>query len=260
MTGVTLGGLRVTLGERAIVDDVTLAVSAGEWAALIGRNGAGKTTTLRAIAGLVAHGGTVRIGAADAAALGRRERARRVALVPQAPVTPADMTVGDYVLLGRTPHTGWFGHESASDRAAASRALARLDLTALARRAIGSLSGGERQRAVLARALAQEAGVVLLDEPTSALDLARQQQVLELVDDLRREAGLAVLAAMHDLTSVSLYADRVHLLSAGRLVASGAPREVLRPELLSEHYGAAVRVLDHEGELVVVPARTATPA
>jgi iron complex transport system ATP-binding protein len=260
MTGVTLGGLRVTVGERAIVDDVTLAVGADEWAALIGPNGAGKTTTLRAIAGLIAHGGTVRIGAADAAALGRRERARRVALVPQAPVTPADMSVGDYVLLGRTPHTGWFGRESASDRAAASRALARLDLTALARRAIGSLSGGERQRAVLARALAQEAGVVLLDEPTSALDLARQQQVLELVDDLRREAGLAVLAAMHDLTSVSLYADRVHLLSAGRLVASGTPREVLRPELLSEHYGAAVRVLDHGGELVVVPARTGTPA
>jgi iron complex transport system ATP-binding protein len=108
---------------------------------------------------------------------------------------------------------------------------------------------------VLARALAQEADVLLLDEPTSALDLARQQQVLELVDGLRRQDGLAVLAAMHDLTAVSLYADTVHLLSRGRLVASGPPRAVLRADLLSEHYGAGIRVLDDDGDLVVVAAR-----
>jgi cobalamin transport system ATP-binding protein len=131
----------------------------------------------------------------------------------------------------------------------------RLELTEFAERPVGSLSGGERQRAVLARALAQEAEVLLLDEPTSALDLARQQQVLELVERLRREDGLAVLAAMHDLSAVALYADDVHLLGAGRLVASGAAREVLHADVLSEHYGAAIRVLDHDGELVIVAAR-----
>jgi iron complex transport system ATP-binding protein len=160
------------------------------------------------------------------------------------------------VLLGRTPHAGSFGGAGRRDRAAADRALERLDLVMFARRAVGSLSGGERQRAVLARALAQEARVILLDEPTSALDLARQQQVLELVDGLRREEGLTVLAAMHDLTAVAQYADRVHLLSGGRLVASGTAREVLRADLLGEHFGATVQVLDHDGALVVVPVRS----
>jgi iron complex transport system ATP-binding protein len=190
----------------------------------------------------------------------RRERARRVAMVPQIPTTPPDMTVRAYVLLGRTPYVGYFGGESGADRAAADRALARLELEPLAHRPLGSLSGGERQRAVLARALAQEADILLLDEPTSALDLARQQQVLELVDGLRHEDGLAVLAAMHDLTAVALYADDVHLLGGGRLVASGPARAVLRADVLAEHYGAAIRVLDHDGELVVVAARPKAPA
>jgi iron complex transport system ATP-binding protein len=255
MTALALAGVGVRLGGRAIVEGLSFAVRAGEWTALVGPNGAGKTTTLRAIAGLVPASGAVRVGGADAARLGRRERARRVALVPQIPLTPPDMLVREYVLLGRTPHVGYFGGESARDRRATDRALERLDLAPFAARAMGSLSGGERQRAVLARALAQEAEVLLLDEPTSALDLARQQQVLELVDCLRRQEGLAVVAAMHDLTSVALFADRVHLLSGGRAVASGTPRDVLREELLGEHFGAAVRVLDHDGALVVVPAR-----
>ncbi len=257
---IALESVSVRLGARDVLSALTLRVAAGEWAALIGPNGAGKTTTLRAIAGLVALRGSVQLGGDDAGTLRRRERARRVATVPQTPVTPGDMTVEEYVRLGRTPHLGYFGSESVRDRAAARRALVRLDLTGFASRAIGSLSGGERQRAVLARALAQEAQVVLLDEPTSALDLARQQHVLELVDELRREEGLAVVAAMHDLTAVSLYADSVHLLSDGRLVASGTAADVLQEELLSATFGAAVRVLDVDGELVVVAARAGVPA
>jgi iron complex transport system ATP-binding protein len=260
VTLLALDRVSVALGGRTVVDSVSLAVAEGRWGALIGPNGAGKSSTLRAVAALVAHGGRVLLDGADATGLDRRERARRVALLPQLPATPPDMTVREYVLLGRTPHVGYFGGEGRSDRAAAGRALGRLELGGLADRRLGSLSGGERQRAVLARALAQEAGVLLLDEPTSALDLARQQQVLELVDELRRADGLAVLAAMHDLTAVSLYADDVHLLDRGSLVASGAARDVLRPDLLSEHYGAGIRVLDHDGELVVVATRTRAPA
>jgi iron complex transport system ATP-binding protein len=245
----------VALGGRAIVEHVSLSVAAGQWAALVGANGSGKTTTLRAIAGFVRYDGRIVVSGIDSATLRRRERARLIAVVPQIPTVPADMTVREYVLLGRTPHTGYFGGSGRADRAAAQRAIARLELEAFAARPMGWLSGGERQRAVLARALAQEVGILLLDEPTSALDLARQQQVLELVDELRREEGLAVLAAMHDLTAVSLYADEVHLLDAGRLVASGDAREVLRADVLSAHYGAAIRVLEEDGELVVVPAR-----
>jgi iron complex transport system ATP-binding protein len=255
MSALSLDGLSVTLGGAAILRDVTFDVAAGEWCALIGPNGAGKTTTLRAIAGLVAHAGTVRIGGADAARLRRRERARRVAVVPQLPTTPADMSVRDYVLLGRTPHAGYFGGTAASDDAAADRAVDRLELGALAARRLSTLSGGERQRAVLARALAQEAQVILLDEPTSALDLAHQQHVLELVDRLRREDGLAVVAAMHDLSAVSLYASRIHLLAGGVLVASGDARTLLRAELLSATYGTPVKVFEHDGQLVVAPVR-----
>jgi iron complex transport system ATP-binding protein len=255
-----LRSLSVTLEGEAIVRDVSLTAAAGDWAALIGPNGAGKTTLLRAVAGLLAHRGTVLLDGADAAGLGRRERARRIAVVPQSPAVPPHMSVREYVLLGRTPHAGAFGGLGARDRAAARRALERLELGAFADRAVASLSGGERQRAVLARAVAQEARLVLLDEPTSALDLARQQQVLDLVDALRREEGNAVLAAMHDLTGVAQYADRVHLLSGGRLVASGPPAAVLRADVLGEHFGAAVRVIEDDGELIVVPVRAGVAA
>ena len=255
MSALALDRVSVALGGRPVIKDVSLSVRSGQWAALVGPNGSGKTTVLRAIAGFVRHRGRVVVVGVDSARLRRRERARLVAVVPQLPTTPADMTVREYVLLGRTPYVGYFGGSGRADRVAADRAIERLDLCALAARRLGWLSGGERQRAVLARALAQEARILLLDEPTSALDLARQQQVLELVDELRREEGLAVLAAMHDLTAVSLYAEAVHLLGGGRLAASGAPREVLRAEVLTASYGASVRVLQDGADLVVVAAR-----
>jgi iron complex transport system ATP-binding protein len=260
MTRLALSAVSVSLGGRRVVEELSLTVAAGTWSALIGPNGAGKTTTLRAVAGLVPHRGQITLDGSDAAALGRRERARHIAVVPQLPATPAGMTVADYVLLGRTPHLPYLGRESRTDRAAARRAIDRLELGGFARRPLVTLSGGERQRAVLARALAQEAGVLLLDEPTSAHDLARQQQVLELVDSLRCEDGLTVLAAMHDLTAVALYADHVHLLSGGRLVATGPAEEVLRAATLSEHFGTPVRVIAHEGELIVAPARAVSVA
>jgi iron complex transport system ATP-binding protein len=260
VSSLSIEDLNVELGGRAVVKDLSLEVRAGEWTALIGANGAGKTTTLRAVAGLLGYRGVIRLGSDRAESMRARERARRVAVVPQVPVTPPEMTVADYVLLGRTPHIGYFAHESRADHRAARRAIERLDLAAFATRPMGSLSGGERQRAVLARALAQEAGVVLLDEPTNALDLARQQHVLELVDRLRAQDGLAVLSAMHDLTAVALYCDQVVLMAAGEAVSSGRPREVLTEEDLRTHFGAAVRVIDHDGDLVVVAARAREPA
>jgi iron complex transport system ATP-binding protein len=260
VSSLTIEDLSVELGGRAVVKSLSLEVRAGEWTALVGANGAGKTTTLRAVAGLLGYRGVIRLGGDPAESMRARERARRVAVVPQAPVTPPDMTVADYVLLGRTPHIGYFAHESRGDRGAARRAIERLDLAAFAARRMGSLSGGERQRVVLARALAQEADVVLLDEPTSALDLARQQHVLELVDRLRAQDGLAVLSAMHDLTAVALYCDQVVLMAAGQAVSCGPPRRVLVEDDLRTHFGAAVRVIDLDGDLVVVAARPPEPA
>src|SRR5205085_981831 len=162
----------------------------------------------------------------DARRLGRKELARRVALVPQVPTMPPESSVAEYVLLGRTPHLSYFGSERRSDREAAAAALERLDLGGLAGRRLDSLSGGERQRTVLARALAQDAPILLLDEPTTALDVGRQQQALELVDGLRADGRLTVVCAMHDLTLAALYADRLLLLDRGAYCRDD---ELLRP-------------------------------
>jgi iron complex transport system ATP-binding protein len=257
VTALTLDRVSVAFDGVRIVEDVSAALERGEWLTVIGPNGAGKSTLLRAVAGLVACSGAVLVGGVPARALTRRELARRIAFVPQEPHLPSEMSVGDYVLLGRTPHLGYFGKAGRSDLEAADRALVRLDLTELAGRRLGTLSGGERQRAVLARALAQDAPLLLLDEPTSSLDIGRGQQVLELVDGLRHGAGLTVLATMHDLTLAGQYADQLVFLDGGRVVARGAPRGVLTRELIAKHYGASVRVVDDPvGGPVVVPLRT----
>ena len=255
MKAIELDAVTVTLGGRAVVRDVGAVVERGEWVALIGPNGAGKTTLLRAIAGLVAHEGHVTLLGRAESELDRRERARLLAVVPQAPETPPWLTVAEYVLMGRTPHLGLLAREGDGDRDAAARALARLELDPLADRMLGTLSGGERQRVVVARALAQEAAIVLLDEPTAALDIGHQQQALELLDGLRERQGLTLVAAMHDLTLAAQYADRVLLLSRGCIVADGTPGEVLTEDALAEHYGATVRVVTVDDRLAVLPTR-----
>ncbi|MGN9845020.1 ABC transporter ATP-binding protein [Nonomuraea sp. H19] len=235
-------GLSVRLGGREVVSDVDLRVRRGEWLAIIGPNGAGKSTLLKAVMGLVAHAGEVTVDSRAAAGLKPRERARLLAYAPQAPALPPEMTVFDYALLGRTPYIPYLGRESGHDREVTASVLERLDLTALATRHVGELSGGERQRVVLARALAQQAPVLLLDEPTTALDLGHQQQVLELVDRLRRADGLTVVTTLHDLTVAGLYADALLLLAGGRAVASGEPSQVLTEELVGRHFDAHVKI------------------
>jgi iron complex transport system ATP-binding protein len=245
----------VDLDGHEIVRGVSLAVASGEWVTVIGPNGAGKSTLLRAIGGLTSWRGAIELSGRPAASLGRRERARLVAMVPQDPVVPPGMIVVDYVLLGRTPYMSPLGRETAADLAAVDAVLDRLDLHGFAGRRLESLSGGERQRVFLARALAQGAGLLLLDEPTTALDIGHQQEVLDLVDELRRDRGLTVLATMHDLSIAGEYADRMVLLAGGRVVAAGTPRAVLTEALLAEHYRARVRVVDGEHGPLVVPVR-----
>ena len=252
MTALALERVTVELGGRVVVDGVSLSVERGEWVTLIGPNGAGKTTLLRSVAGLIGHRGEIRLDGDPIRRLRRRDVARRVAVVPQSPLLPGGMTVHEYVLLGRTPYVSYMGSESRHDVAAAEAAVARLDLAELADRELGTLSGGERQRAVLARAIAQQAPLLLLDEPTSALDAGRQQEAMELIDTLRLDAGLTVVGAMHDLTLAGQYASRLILLSSGRVVAHGAAGEVLTEPLIAEHYGARVRVL----EGAVIPVRS----
>ncbi|MFI6497006.1 ABC transporter ATP-binding protein [Nonomuraea typhae] len=235
-------GLSVTLGEREVLTAVDLSVRRGEWLAVIGPNGAGKSTLLKAVMGIVAHRGEVTIADRPAASLKPRARARLIAYAPQSPALPPDMTVSGYALLGRTPYISYLGSESREDRRITASVLDRLDLGPLADRRLSELSGGERQRVVLARALAQQAPVLLLDEPTTALDLGHQQQVLELVDRLRLADGLTVVSTLHDLTVAGQYADTLLLLARGHAAAHGRPAQVLTEALVGEHFDAHVKV------------------
>jgi len=257
MGALELTGVTVRYDDMVAVRDVSVRTAPGEWVAVIGANGAGKSSLLRAAAHLVPFEGSVAVDGQPLGRLGARRRARLVAYVPQQPELPAGMSVLEYALLGRTPHLHFFGVESAADRRLCRDLLEQLRLADLADRHLSTLSGGELQRVVLARALAQEAPVLLLDEPTSALDLGRRVDALELVDDLRRTRGLTVFSVMHDLTLAAQFADRLVLVSAGGVVAAGAPAEVLREDLLSTCFGARVRVItDEDGALLVVPHRS----
>ena len=256
MTAVIIDQLTVELDRVQVLHAVNAAVPGGGWLALIGPNGAGKTTLLRAVAGLLPHGGTIRLNHTDLGTLRGRARARLIAYVPQIPVLPPDMTVEEYVLLGRTPHLGYLSAPNRDDRQKAAEASERLDVTRFAGRRLGSLSGGERQRVRLARALAQEPRVLLLDEPTNDLDIGHQQQVLELVDDLRRSRGVTVVSTLHDLTQASQYAGHLVLLFEGRVEAAGPPAAVLTEDLIARVYAARVTVsTDPAGHPVVTMLR-----
>ncbi|MFI2752801.1 putative F420-0 ABC transporter ATP-binding protein [Cellulomonas sp. P22] len=232
-------------GGHLIIDDVEVAVAPGTLTGLLGPNGSGKSSLLRLVAGVRApDAGTVRLGDQDLRTLGRRERARRVALVEQESATEVPLTVRDAVLLGRTPHRSRWAGDSPEDLAVVEHALAAVDADGLAARRLDTLSGGERQRVHLARALAQQPELLLLDEPTNHLDVHAQLVTLGLVRRLA-DAGTGVLAALHDLNLAAAFCDHVVLLSAGRVVAAGPVDEVLVPGVVDQVYGVATTVLRH---------------
>ncbi len=255
MTAIACRAVTARYNGSPVLAGVDLTVEAGEWLAVIGPNGAGKTTLLRTLAGVMDSGGEVTLGSDPLSSLRRRDVAARLALVPQTPVVPDGVSVFDYVMLGRTPYIPYWRTEGAGDRRRVEEVLERLDLLGFASRSVTALSGGERQRAVLARALAQDAGVLLLDEPTTALDLGHQQQVMELVDLLRREHKLAVICTMHDLTFAAQFADRVMLLVDGTVVAEGDPESVVRADHVARYFDASVEVIDGPHGPIVVPIR-----
>ncbi len=254
MTRVTVTDVSVSYRDRVAVEGVSLDVEQGHWIGLVGPNGAGKSTLLRAVAGLVDYSGEVTF---DGVAVPNAERSKTVALLPQNPVMPTGMTVGEYVLLGRTAHLSWLAAETDHDRAMVGESIERLDLLDFAGRPVDELSGGEAQRVALARALAQESSVLLLDEPTSALDIGHELAVLELVNEIRCERMLTVVAAMHNLTAAGRIADHVLVMANGATEAIGTPAEVLTSEVLGPVFGADISVLDApDGTRVIVPLRS----
>lgn len=237
--------LSVSYGTRKVLKNLSFALKPGEILGVIGPNGAGKTTLIRALSGVLPlAGGQVCISGRDLRALKPAERARCVAVVPQARNLPPAFTGWELVLLGRTPHLNWLGHVTRRDEERVCQALERAQAADLADRPVGELSGGEQQRLLLARALAQEAPLLLLDEPTTHLDLHHQVALLDQVSDLAHRANMGVVIALHDLNLVSRYADRVALLVNGELLALGEPADVLQPDLLAQVYHLPLQVIN----------------
>jgi iron complex transport system ATP-binding protein len=233
--------------SRAVVDDVTLTVTRGEFLGILGPNGAGKSTLLRLMTGLATPSkGAVRIESADTRTLRRVEVARRVALVPQGEPSVFGFTAREVVAMGRAPHTGLLGTLGPSDDAAITRALDRCDATRFSNRPVGELSGGEQKRVLIARALAQQVPLVLLDEPVAFLDIKHQ---LALCDLLRRgvsDGEFTVVTVLHDLNLAAQYCDRLALLREGRLVALGTVDEVMTYQRIRDAFDAEVYVGQNE--------------
>lgn len=250
-------------GDKKVLEDISLTIGDGCVTALIGPNGSGKTTLIRAVSGVLpVMDGVITVDDRQVNTLAEQERARLISVVPQVRNIPPAFSVREVVALGRTPYLNWLGQFSAQDERIVETALEQTDLAELAERSMADLSGGEQQRVLLARALAQDTRVMLLDEPTSHLDLQFQVNLMERVHrlahpkaDMSERTGHAVLAAVHDLNLLRMFADRVVLLVRGRIEAEGTPDEVLKEEILSKAYRIPLHLIrDSEtGRSAILP-------
>lgn len=239
-----LEGIVVRHSTDFVLELDELVVRPGEFVALVGPNGSGKTTLLRAIVDpSTLEAGTARLGGDDLLSLGPRERARRIAWVPQGSKPPGDVLVHDLVLMGRTPYLSRWGRPAETDLEIVREALEQVGATSLTVKRVSEISGGELQRVLVARALAQDARVLILDEATAHLDLAHQIEVLDTCARLAHERGHVVIAAIHDLELVERHADQVLMLSKGRVAGRGSPGEVLTREAIQQVFGLTLERL-----------------
>jgi len=241
-----------------VLREISGCLQPGKVTALIGPNGAGKSTLIRAASGILpTRTGQVRLDGINLHQYSVGARAKRISVIPQARSLPGAFTVREVVSMGRTAYTSWLGAFSKLDEKIIRQAMERADVSKLADRRVGELSGGEAQRVLVARALAQQAGIMLLDEPTTHLDLHYQVDILTLLQSLASDEGLSVLAAIHDLNLVARYADQVWLLMAGRLEHQGTPKQVLTEKVLSHAYQLEMSVfhLAEKDILAILPGK-----
>ncbi|MEU8959167.1 ABC transporter ATP-binding protein [Streptomyces sp. NPDC048518] len=237
-------GISVGYGSRTVIDDLDVAIPPGVITTIIGPNGCGKSTLLRTLTRLLKPAkGSVVLDGEDIDKLKTRDVAKKMGLLPQAPVAPEGLTVADLVARGRHPHQSWLRQWSSDDADVVAHALAMTGVSDLADRPVDSLSGGQRQRVWISMTLAQGTDLLLLDEPTTYLDLAHAIDVLDLVDDLH-ESGNTVVMVLHDLNLATRYSDNLVVMKAGSILAQGHPREVITADLLYEAFGLRARVVD----------------
>ncbi|ALC22448.1 ABC transporter ATP-binding protein [Streptomyces pristinaespiralis] len=262
MSRLTARELTLAYEDRTVVHELDLAVPDGQVTVIVGPNACGKSTTLRALGRLLKpKGGAVLLDGAELSAIPTKKIAKSIGLLPQSPVAPEAITVADLVARGRQPHQHWWQQWSQEDERAVTDAMERTDVTALADRPVDELSGGQRQRVWIAMALAQETDLLLLDEPTTFLDIAHQVEVLDLVRQLNHERGRTVVAVLHDLNQAARYADHLVAMKAGRIVAEGAPADVVTAELVREVFGMESVVVPDPvtGSPLVVPGAPYSP-
>lgn len=252
--GVTLG-----YGERVIVDGLSLDIAPGVITTVIGPNGCGKSTLLRSLGRLLKpSAGQVLLDGKAISSMKTKDVARIVGMLPQTPVAPEGLTVADLVARGRHPHQSWIRQWSATDESEVLTALEQTGIADLAHRSLDDLSGGQRQRAWISMALAQGTDILLLDEPTTYLDLAHSLEVLDLVDRLHDELGRTVVMVLHDLNLAIRYSDQLIVMRDGRIIAKGAPADIIDAELLREVFGLEATVLEDpmSGRPMIVPIGT----
>jgi iron complex transport system ATP-binding protein len=237
-------GLSLGYDGRRVVEGLDVALPDGRVTVIVGPNACGKSTLLRAFARLLKpEQGVATLDGTDVHRYPSRQLARLLGLLPQQPVAPEGITVADLVGRGRFPRQGLFRQWTADDDRAVSEALAATDTAGIAARRVEELSGGQRQRVWIAMALAQQTDVLLLDEPTTFLDVTHQIEVLDLLHELNRRQGTTVVMVLHDLNLAARYADHLVVMSEGRIVAEGAPAEVITPSIVREAFGLEALVV-----------------
>jgi len=246
-------GLSHSYRDRRVLEDVSFTLDEGEVLGLVGPNGSGKTPLIRCLDRILDPDGAVFLDGSDMRAMNRPEIARVVAYVPQNGGVSSQGTVFETVLMGRRPHLRWSVSEE--DKRKVSEALSFLGIGDFASRRVDRLSGGERQRVLVARALVQDARILLLDEPTSALDMRNQIEVMALLARLAKDRRLAVVAAIHDLNLAARYCHRLLILKDGQVLGRGTPSSLLTPETVRAVYGVEAAVRDETGVPYVVPLR-----
>ncbi|MDX3231446.1 ABC transporter ATP-binding protein [Streptomyces sp. ME19-01-6] len=253
---LTARGLTLAYEDRTVVDGLDLEIPHGKVTVIVGPNACGKSTLLRALGRLLKpRRGAVLLDGTELSRLPTKRIAQAIGLLPQTPVPPEGITVADLVSRGRQPHQKWWQQWSEADERVVAEAMERTGTAELADRPVDELSGGQRQRVWIAMALAQDTDVLLLDEPTTYLDIAHQVEVLDLVRQLNHDRGRTVVAVLHDLNQAARYADHLIAMRAGRIVAEGAPGDIVTADLVREVFGLASVVVPDPvtGDPLVVP-------